>query len=1030
MNLDKLPRLIYELERTAARQVIPVTAWHVFEGELEPTSVRDVAFQDLPTRRVPFLWGGVGVTNWFFARLSLPKPGAGETLILHLDVGEGLVFLDGEPYHGTDVHHRDIPLPDRTSALVAVEAYSGPGPEKTLFRSAELRLVDTVAERILRMLRNLRDVLEFFPEDDETRLQLGRVLRSALAQIDPRRPGSERWYTSLRRAEEALREGLSGLHSSVSGEVLAVGHSHIDVAWLWRIKEVQRKCGRTFSTALRLLDEFETFRFVQSQPQLYAYTKERYPALYEQIQRRVREGRWEPVGAMWVEADCNLTSGESLVRQLLYGKRFFEQEFGVNVRNLWLPDVFGYSWALPQLLRKAEVEGFFTAKIGWNKQNPFPHSTFWWQGVDGSQVLSHLSFHPHLYNIQLTPKHVREAWNRFRQKGTSHYLLLPFGFGDGGGGVTRDHAANLDLLKNLPGLPKLQPGGVQAFFDSVRAEEAALPTWNNELYFEYHRGTLTSQAAVKRANRKTELALREAEYFSTLGTLHGLRYPAAELEEAWKLLLTNQFHDILPGSSIPEVYEDALRDFDRAKSTAEKAKQAAVAHLLGKLSGDGEHLVVFNSLSWERTDVARVKVDVLPGQTPVVLDPDGRAVPCQLVEEANGDTFLLFLVEQMPALGSRTYTLSFQEGEENQHVTPSRVDQLETEFFALSLNELSEITSLFDKRASRPVFTAPGNVFQAFLDYPHAWEAWDIDEDFEDHSLGPFEPVAQRVLSDGPVAVVVETTVRLESSTITQRLYAYKHLPRLDFDTEIDWHESRVLLKVAFPLNVHTRRATYEIQFGAIDRPTHRNTSWAAAQYEVAGQRWADLSEPDYGVSLLNDCKYGHDARDNVLRLSLLRSPYPPPPQDAGMGAQWNRPADQGKHRVVYSLYPHTGSWQDAHSPRAGWELNVPLSVFRAGTPPNTDVPGLGKSLLGIEPGSSVILDTVKKAEDSDDLILRFYESEGRRAQVDVVPSFEFTKAFETNLLERQEQLLTSREGRIPLAFGPFEVKTVKLVLR
>ncbi|NOZ56954.1 MAG: alpha-mannosidase, partial [Calditrichaeota bacterium] len=419
MNLDKLPRLIYELERTAARQVTPVTAWHVLEGELEPADVEDVAFSDLPTRHVPFLWGGPGVTNWFFARLSLPKPGPDEVLILHLDVGEGLVFLDGEPYHGTDVHHRDIPLPARDGVLVAVEAYSGPGPEKTLFRTAELRLVDAVAERFLRTLRNLRDVVDFFPEGDETRLQLTQVVRSALAQIDPRRPGSESWYTSLRRAEETLREGLSDLHSAVFGEVLAVGHSHIDVAWLWRIKEVQRKCGRTFSTALRLLDEFPAFRFVQSQPQLYAYTKERYPTLYEQIRRRVRENRWEPVGAMWVEADCNLTSGESLVRQLLYGKRFFEQEFGVNVRNLWLPDVFGYSWALPQLLRKAEVEGFFTAKIGWNKQNPFPHSTFWWQGVDGSQVLSHLSFHPHLYNIQLTPKDVREAWNRFRQKGAS-----------------------------------------------------------------------------------------------------------------------------------------------------------------------------------------------------------------------------------------------------------------------------------------------------------------------------------------------------------------------------------------------------------------------------------------------------------------------------------------------------------------------------------------------------------------------------------------------------------------------------------
>ena len=1030
MNLDKLPRLIYELERTLSRQVTPLSAWHVYEGELEPADVGSVDFSELPTRHVPFLWGGPGVTNWFFARLQLPRPTADEALLLHLDVGEGLVFLDGQPYHGTDLHHRDIPLPERESVVVAVEAYSGPGPDKTLFRKAELRLVDRVAERFLRTLRNLKDVVEFFPEDSETRIQFEQVVRSALGKLDPRRPGSEAWYTSLRRAEEELQRGLATLRSGVFGEVLAVGHSHIDVAWLWRIKEVKRKCGRTFSTALRLLEEFQNFRFVQSQPQLYAYTRERYPELYEQIRRRVQEGRWEPVGAMWVEADCNLTSGESLVRQLLYGKRFFEREFGVNVRNLWLPDVFGYSWALPQLLRKAEVDGFFTAKIGWNKQNPFPHSTFWWQGVDGSEVLAHLSFHPHLYNIQLTPRDVREAWRRFRQKGVSRYLLLPFGFGDGGGGVTRDHAANLELLQDLPGLPRLRPGAVQEFFDTVRDENGALPTWNNELYFEYHRGTLTSQAAVKRANRKTELALREAEYFSSLAHLQGLRYPAAELEAAWKKLLTNQFHDILPGSSIPEVYEDALRDFEQATSAAESAKEQALAHLIGKTRDRGNQLLVFNSLSWNRTDVARVKLDVSAGKEPEILSAEGKPVPCQVLENADGSATLLFLAEDVPALASKVYTLRFREAEGEAKPGVSVPEKFETDFFSVTLNELGEISSLVDKRTGRPVLSAPGNVFQAFLDYPHAWEAWDIDEDFEDHPLGPVEPVAQRVLSDGPVATVVETTVRLESSTITQRTFLYKRLPRIDFDTEIDWHESRVLLKVAFPLNVRTRQAAYEIQFGAIERPTHRNTSWAAAQYEVAGQRWADLSEPDYGVSLLNDCKYGHDARENVLRLSLLRSPYPPPPEDAGMGAQWNRPADQGKHRVVYSLYSHPGTWQDAHTPRAGWELNVPLSVVRVETPAHSEAPGVGASFVRIEPDSPVILDTVKKAEDSEDLILRLYESEGRRVQVKLVPGFTFTRAYETNLLERQEQPLPSRDGEIPLQFGPFEVKTVKLMLR
>ncbi len=1025
MDVDKLPRLLNEIRRNLVVKRYPLRRWHTYEGWIEPQDVPSFDFRSYPEVELPHPWGGYDVTTWFYTEFDPTDVEGWENAELHIEVGEALVYLNGEPWAGSDRNHRDLFLGavEPSSPLkLAIEAYNGLREEKSVFQRAEIRVVDRELASAYHDFNVVHEMLELVQENEERHAELRRVVKRALSAVDPRRPGSPEWRSSILEAARRLREGLGEIGVGSPGTVWPVGHSHIDVTWLWTVREVKRKCGRTFSTALRLMDEFPEFLFVQSQPALYEFVKQRYPSLYEQIKRRIREGKWQPVGAMWVEADCNISSGEALVRQLLYGKRFFEREFGVSVKTLWLPDVFGYTWALPQLLRKAEIEGFFTAKIGWNKQNPFPYSSFWWRGVDGSEILAHLSFHPHLYNIMLTPTEVWDAWKRFRSKEVSRNLLLPFGYGDGGGGPTRTHLENLRRLEMLPEMPEPQLGGVEEFFEALRQEADALPTWDNELYFEYHRGVYTSHANVKRGNRKGELALRDAEILASLAYLSGHEYPADELGTAWKKLLTNQFHDILPGSSIAEVYDDTLRDLQEVIETGTKIQERSLRAILSGDSGAGAVLTVFNTLSWRRTDVAVFEWDVPEGKTVVVTDEEGEELPAQVLAREGSRATVLLLARDVPAFGSRTYRVRLAQ-DKGPEAPPDPSSVLEIGQYRLSLNRLGEIESLVDRENGLEILAGPGNVFEAFVDFPHAWEAWDIDADYVEHPLPGCEPVSQKVISHGPVATAIETELRLGSSMIRQRMFLYRELRRIDFDTKVDWHERRTLLKVRFPVNARTRTATYEIQFGAITRATHRNTSWEQAQYEVPAQRWADLSDGGVGLALMNDCKYGYDARDNVLRLTLLRSVYPPDPNEPGWTTNWKRPSDQGEHRFLYSILPHFGSWQEAHLPRAAYDINVPFKV----------VPGASgriEPLVQLEPLGSVIVEAVKKAEDSDDLILRLYESEGGHPEVDLRFFRPVEKVWETNLLERQQVDLACRDDRVHLRFGPFEVKTLKVRLR
>lgn len=660
-----------------------------------------------------------------------------------------------------------------------------------------------------------------------------------------------------------------------------------------------------------------------------------------------------------MEADTNITGGESLIRQFLYGKRFIKEEFGLETSVVWLPDVFGYSWALPQIIKKSGMRYFMTIKLSWNQFNRFPYDTFQWRGIDGTEVLAHFISAPerttpgtssetsptgqylirYTYNGLLCPRVVKGSWDNYQQKEINDELLLAFGWGDGGGGPTKEMLEAARAMENLPGLPRVELGTAESYFARLekRLEGKNVPVWDGELYLEYHRGTYTSQGHNKRANRKAEVLYHNAEWLSAVRSLLTGDHPSAELREGWELILLNQFHDILPGSSIHEVYEDSRKDYERIRGIGEKAlndaQEAIVRYVAGMGAGDQgsrEGVVVFNPISWERSDLVEL---LWPErwQGRVFVDEDGQVMPLQIVERDGVKTALLE-ARGVPLLGYKVFFLAERDGKSQRGagedvaeaaakdaaqddiiVTP---EHLENRFYRIRLNRRGQVVSLYDKRSGREVLArgARANVFQVFEDKPLAFDAWDIDIYYQEKMREIEDLVDAKVEEAGRLRGTLSLKWRFFDSTIAQRIVLYGHSPRIDFQTVIDWHERQTLLKVAFPVNVRATKVTYDIQFGNIERPRHWNTSWDLARFEFVGHKWVDLSEGNYGVALLNDCKYGHDVKDNVLRLTLVKSAVSPDPE-----------ADKGEHVFTYSLLPHEGGWREGDVAREAYALNSPL---------------------------------------------------------------------------------------------------------
>jgi len=957
---------------------------------------------------------------------------------------EALAYIDGIPYAACDRHHQEILLParwrDGRSHLLALHGWTGLGgwrqeePETKLFmHSCAVVQIDQPTRDFIATARVALGVAENLDENDPAKGHLLNALDEAFKILDTREPFGDRFYASVAAAHAALREGIAKAGPPLDVNIVATGHAHIDVAWLWTLGQTRRKSERTFYNVLRLMEQFPDYHFTQSQPQLYDFVRQDHPELFEAVKQRVAEGRWEPIGGMWVEADCNISGPESLARQFLLGRTFFREHFGPDAESpvLWLPDVFGYAWALPQLMKQAGLDYFMTTKIGWNQYNRLPYDSFWWQGLDGTRVLTHFICTPNgghwvsTYNAMATPRQVIGTWTTFQQKELQQELLMAFGYGDGGGGPSREMLENIREMAAFPATPRVRQASVGEFFRKLEAEAGdRLPTWNGELYLEFHRGTYTTQSRNKRANRKSEFLLHDAEFLATLAALldADYRYPADTLRKAWELVCLNQFHDIIPGSSIGPVYVESLQQYAQVQEMATAVREAALSVISNKLNGD---LLVVNPTGFARDDLAFWPGQLSPGQR--LQRADGTPVPTQ----STADGTWIAAGELPPFSVTSLYVADGDAPvpDTDLIVTPTL---LENGHLRVELNEAGDITRIYDKANQREVLPAGAiaNQFQAFEDRPINFDAWDVDIFFDDKMWTAEPATSVKVVEAGPLRATLEVRRRILHSDYVQYISLAYNSPRLDFDTTIDWRERHILLKVAFPVEILSPVATYEIQWGNVERPTHRNTSWDWARFETCAQKWVDLSEGNYGVSLLNDCKYGHDIRDNVMRISLLRGTTMPDPG-----------ADLGEHRFAYSLLPHSGTW-GAVTIAAAYALNDPLIVAQG---PGSQGAGGQRSRGAEENGatrntqyatrplvsvdrSNIIIETVKQAEDGLGIIVRFYESQRQRGPVTLATSFDLGEVWHTNLLEENQTALTPEGNSVSLFVKPYEIVTLRLV--
>ena len=1036
-RLDLIAPLVY-----LRQQALPPFRYRLLEGPLAPPpaglEVDDTAWQEI----TPGAYWGSWMSD-FILRTHFTIPAEWDRSLpvaLVLPLGEAgdfshpeaLAYIDGLPYAACDRHHPEILLPpewaDGQPHLLALHGWSGLGGAArgeffTRLYLGQCLLVQihqptrdfiALARIALETARNLEDI-------HPARHHLLNALADAFNRLDTRDPlGEAKFYLSLEPATQTLQAGIESAGPPLEVTLHATGHAHLDVAWLWTLGQTRRKAERTFHNVIRLMEQYPAYHFTQSQPQLYQFIQEDHPALFEAIRVRVAQGRWEPIGGMWVEADCNLSGAEALARQFLLGRSFFRQHFGNQAESpvLWLPDVFGYAWALPQLIKQARLKYFMTIKIGWSQYNRLPYDTFLWQGIDGTQILTHFSTvkefgseYASTYNAMANAKEALGAWQNFQQKELHQDLLMAYGFGDGGGGPTREMLENIAVMERFPGLPQVRHSSVKQFFESIASlvDSKMMPVWNGELYLEYHRGTYTTQARNKRLNRKSEFLLHDAEFIATLASLHtGYPYPAEQFNRAWRTVCLNQFHDIIPGSSIGPVYAESQAQYAELASQVTRLRDQALQALADHMQAD---LLLVNATSFTQPGLV-----FIPGDSFQPFTRDSELLPVQPAEAGvwlDAGEIEPYCIVAL-SLGERA------EAEGLRHAAqPSapEVHVLENEFLRLEFNPDGDLTRLYDKRAGREILppNSIANQFQAFEDRPKNWDAWDIDIYYDDKTWLAEPASSIKLLEYGPLRQTLEIRRKILNSEFTQRISLSHNSPRLDFDTSIHWNERHTLLKMAFPVEVLAPQATYEIQWGSVQRPTHRNTGWDWARFETCAHKWVDLSEGGYGVSLLNDSKYGHDIQGNVLRLTLLRSPSLPDPL-----------ADYGEHQFVYSLYPHPGAW-DAQTQREAYLLNDPILVYRSqGAARQSHPPAAPLRLLSVS-APNVIVETVKTAEDGDGIILRLYESQRKRGQVAVQAGFEIKAAWITNLLEENETEIHPEGNRVLLDLTPFQIVTLRL---
>ena len=1028
--LDKRVGVICDqLKKLAVVQRIPVENLIYKEGRYLRPEEADAAegeFKSFDSRTMH--WYGPDKHYWFRFDLTVPESFDNKPMWLKVRTQidewddaknpQFLLFVNGIVTQGIDMNHRDVLITKSAKAgdtyRIDLQAYTG-----TLH--SEFNLIVEIQEidpKIVELYYDLRVPLEAFSRmdrEDRNRMQIENILNNTINYLDLRNPYSEEFYKSLDTASayisKALYEDMAGYDDIIA---TCIGHTHIDVAWWWTVEQTKEKVARSFATVLKLMDEYPNYKFMSSQPQLYYFLKERYPELYSRLKEKVKEGRWEPEGGMWVEADCNLTSGESLVRQFIYGKRFFKEEFGVDNRVLWLPDVFGYSGALPQIMKKSGIDYFMTTKLAWNQFNKIPYDTMRWRGIDGTEVLAHFittvgvgqdvekNFFT-TYNGILHPDAIMGGWERYQNKDINNDILISYGYGDGGGGPTREMLEiSKRMEKGIKGIPKVRQEFSRKYFEELEERirnNRRLPVWEGEFYFEYHRGTYTSIARNKRSNRKSEFLLMDLELISVLAqNLKGIPYPKEELERLWKTVLINQFHDILPGSSIYEVYEVTKKEYAEIKEKA----IALLKERLNALTGAGDGITVYNTLGFERDDIVNLGECDAAG----LKDEKGNVYPVQQTSDG-----AIAYLKGIPSKGNKSFGIVKEADVSEKPFILKDNYSLETPFYSIKLDEKGLFSRIYDKENDREVLQTggQGNLFRMYEDKPMYYDNWDIDIYYTEKYWDVEQVERMEWTEIGIVRATLEIDRKISNSLIKQKIYFYANSRRIDFETYVDWKEHQHLLKVHFPLNIHTDEATFEIQFGNVTRKTHTNTSWDVARFESCGQKWIDLSEGHYGVSLLNDCKYGHSVKDSNAAITLIKSGIEPNPM-----------ADYEEHYFTYALYPHAGNWRDGGTVQEAYKLNQPAYAIEGG------VPGTTNSFISVNK-KNVIIETVKEAEDGNGIIVRMYECDNALTKAHVTLGVKASSVVECNLLEEDHTHVELNSNGFDIEIKPYEIKTFRI---
>ncbi|WP_238404280.1 alpha-mannosidase [Paenibacillus paridis] len=992
--LKEMEQYLYRHLQTISFEYMPVNQWLSYEEAIKGSYAPIASGTQ---------WGEKWHYGWFKTTVELPAAAAGERVELRLALGsESTIYVNGRLAGAQDHQHHTLTL-TREAVIgdcfeIVVEAYAGHDRELPVYKAATIEAIQQELYQFfidLKVLFQLRGALS----PNSLRVtEIDRGLLKLISKLDW--SVNEAGLTALAlEGRETMKPLLECVNGSTVPKLFMMGQSHLDIAWLWPIEETKRKIARTLSNQLSLLEEYPEYRYTQSQPYLFQLAKDLYPELYGRIKRFVAEGRIIPEGGMWVEPDTNIPSGESLIRQFLHGKRFFREEFGVDNEMLWLPDVFGYSGNLPQIMRKCGIQYFASVKMFQTYDNisdPFPFNTFTWEGIDGSSVAVHLMDYgpfPNPADVNFAVK----QWEERVQKEGIATRLSQFGYGDGGGGANRDDLEFLRRMANLEGVPQTEISSPIEFFEDLKRRGMPEARYVGELYYPAHRGTLTSQAKMKRGNRKGELALREAELWSALAQLRGRSaYPKQGLDDAWRKLLLLQFHDILPGNSISRVHEEAEQDFEELLLSADKLAHAA-ASALTDASRLG--LTVFNSLPWERTVLVElpegfVGARKLDGESLAHQFYQGKTVAKILVPGLNHLSLVQDQTEAVPGEGVKATASS-----------------LENEWLRLTLNEFGEITSLWDKETNEEWADGLCNEMLMYRDQPSNFDAWEIDRRYAESAIRLPEQAAIRVTAQGPLFAELYIERVINQSVVSQSVRLEAGSRRVEFRTSVDWREKHKLLKVGFAVNVHAAESLNEIQFGYVKRPNHYSRPHDADRYEVNQHKWSSLVEGDRVFSLLNDCKYGLNVAGKHMNLTLLRSPTWP-----------DERADEGKHEFTYALHVWNKGFISNPVIREAYELNCPVLTL-----PGQAVPA--PSLLACD-RDNIIIESVKLAEDgSGDWIARLYEAKGASTRCLITAGIPIRSACETDMLEKQVvvtlELRQASQG-IALAFTPFEVKTVR----